>query len=178
MSQVFTFQRVFLGLPHSESKCCGLIDAEAFSTSICEGRIYAGSVTADLTDPFIKRRAIFDPVQERNLRLAKMTEAVTNRTGVLSQVDWQGQNQMNCAIFSADSNRTRGFLVKILNKYLNMCVCVCKWNKIETMSYSDAQLFREPLTGNQWLQRSSSLATVKLSLGLVFLYHHNLLFKM
>lgn len=42
---------------------------KAFSTPIYEGRIYAGSVTADLTDLFIESKAIFVPAQREQLKI-------------------------------------------------------------------------------------------------------------
>lgn len=76
MSLVFTFQRAFFF-----SKATFLIKvswinwcidrAEACSTSVCEGRIYAGSVTVDLTDLVIEARAIFGPAHSVELKIGQ-----------------------------------------------------------------------------------------------------------
>lgn len=121
--------RVFLGLPRSESKCCGLIDAEAFSTSICEGRIYAGSVTADLTDPFIKSRAIFWSSSREELKISQddRGSGKQNRCFVTGGLTGSESNELFILIY-AESN-SRGFLEQILNmKHLGMCVFV--WIKL------------------------------------------------
>lgn len=44
---------------------------EAFSTPIYEGRIYAGSVTADLIDLFIESRAISVPAQREEFKISQ-----------------------------------------------------------------------------------------------------------
>ena len=80
----FTVQRAFFWkatLLIKASQINWRIDrAEACSTSVCEGRIYAGSVTVDLADLVIEARAIFGSAHSVELKIGQDL-SVNDRAG-------------------------------------------------------------------------------------------------